>query len=218
MVEGEKSVLELVNSSLKTVEIFAREDWLQAHQNEVTGVQTHSATQADLERMSFFKTPSPVIAIAEQESHPDSEPRSSWIIALDGINDPGNLGTIIRIADWYGVDQVWCSNNTVDVYNPKVISSTMGSFTRVRVIYDDLQSRLEQTSRRLLFTLMDGQPVSQVSKDQGGIIVIGSEANGISAEILGLDHEAVTIPRIGQAESLNAGVATAIICDRLIGN
>ncbi len=216
MVEGEKSVLELVNSSLKTVEIFAREEWLKTHNSELNGITCHSASQADLERMSFFKSPSPVIAVAEQRTIVESEPTSKWIIALDGINDPGNLGTIIRIADWYGIDQVWCSNNTVDVYNPKVISSTMGSFTRVTVIYDELHERLAQPNQRLFFTLMAGESVSNISSEPGGIIVIGSEANGISDKVLALHHEAITIPRLGEAESLNAGVATAIICDRLV--
>ena len=138
------------------------------------------------------------------------------MICLDDIKDPGNLGTIIRIADWYGITKIYASMETVDLFNPKTISSTMGSFTRVQVQYVDLVDILKQSNKPLLYTLMQGDSIYDVSKRTEGMIVIGSEANGISDGLLELAHQSITIPRTGGAESLNAAVATAIVCDRLL--
>ncbi len=216
MVEGEKSVAELIHSDYKISEINASNQWIESNAELRVDYPIKEASKADLERMSFFKSPSPVLAIASEKDPILPDFTQKWTLCLDGINDPGNLGTIIRIADWYGIKQVLCSTDTVDLYNPKSISSTMGSFTRVDVIYTDLTDVLPQSNSPLLFTLMEGESVVNMKLTEGGIIVIGSEANGISKQVLSLQHKAITIPRIGQAESLNAGVATAIICDRLI--
>lgn len=215
MVEGEKSVDELIHSSFRILSICASPEWIE--RNPITSdTEVFEATRTDLERMSFFKTASPVVAVVEQRLDASPKLDQDWILALDGINDPGNLGTIIRIADWYGIRQIWCSPNTVEVYNPKTISSTMGSFTRVDVLYIDLAKTLSEVDSPLLFALMEGKVASQFTDIKKGILVIGSEANGISDELLNLKHQAITIPRVGKAESLNAGVATAILCDRLI--
>ena len=165
--------------------------------------------------MSFFKTAAPVIAVVNQE-RPTKQDASDWVICLDDIKDPGNLGTIIRIADWYGINQIYASKETVDLYNPKTISSTMGSFTRVDVDYVDLGKFFEGNTKPVFFTLMAGDSIYDVKKQTQGVVVIGSEANGISESLMSIDHHSITIPKSGGAESLNAAVATAIVCDRLL--
>jgi TrmH family RNA methyltransferase len=215
IVEGTKSVLELIHSNFVIENVYATAAWINEYESGIN-IDITEASTSDLDRMSFFKTPSPVLAVCNF-ARPKLNETDNWIIALDGINDPGNLGTIIRIADWYGIAQIWCSEDTVDLYNPKTISSTMGSFTRVEVVYTNLESALEGTSRTKYFALMDGESVYSLNDVQPGILVIGSEANGIRQDLLENNHTAVTIPRRGNAESLNAGVATAILVDRLIG-
>ncbi|MDC1519115.1 RNA methyltransferase, partial [bacterium] len=138
------------------------------------------------------------------------------LVALDGINDPGNLGTIIRIADWYGINTIYCSSNTVDFYNSKVIQSTMGSFLRVNVIQGDLTELL--AGKDVYATLLDGENIRTLAKPTGGVLLIGNEANGIEKETLNnVKHTPITIPGNGNTESLNAAMATAICCERLIG-
>ncbi len=214
MVEGEKSVIELINSELILTNVFATPEWIKSNASTLN-IPITEASKVDLERMSFFKTASPVIATAKQPENRSLDLTQKWILALDGINDPGNLGTIIRIADWYGISQIYCSPTTVDQFNPKTISSTMGSFTRVSVQYLDLVELLKSTNKTAYFTLMEGESIYKTAAPSGGIIVIGSEANGISNELMSIPHNSITIPRVGNAESLNAAVATGIICDRL---
>ena len=214
IVEGEKSVNEVLNSSWRIDSIFATEQWLY-NQDITPNIQQVICSQTDLERMAFFKSASPVLAVVNLPDNVLYKPEENWTLLLDGIADPGNLGTIIRIADWYGIKQVICSPNTVDVYNPKCISSTMGSFVRVEVLYTELAPIIRQTKHPVLFTLMHGADV-RTQHLSSGLIVIGSEANGISQSLLELPHTAITIPKKGNAESLNAAVATGIICERLI--
>ncbi len=140
-----------------------------------------------------------------------------YTLALDAVSDPGNLGTIIRVADWYGIRQVVCSLDTTDVYAPKVISASMGSFLRVRVTYTDLPTYFEQVSGPIYGAVLDqGSNIHQRSADtEGGIVVLGNELSGIRAELAPYISEYIHIPRFGQAESLNVGVAAAVICDNL---
>lgn len=215
MVEGEKSVVELIHSDYKVEAIFASADWVAGNQSLLTDLAVFEGTNTDLERMSFFKSASPVIAVAYQPTTVSSS-SSDWALVLDDIKDPGNLGTIIRIADWYGINSIYCSEETVDVYNPKTISSSMGSFARVNIVYDDIIQVIKNANKKVFYTLMEGESLYDIPKQSSGLIVIGGEANGISTKLLGLEHTAVTIPRTGLAESLNAGVATAIVCDRLL--
>ena len=147
---------------------------------------------------------------------PEEKPvvESGLILALDDIRDPGNLGTILRLSDWFGISHVVCSNETVDIYNPKVVQATMGSITRVNVIYTDLEAFLDQTELPVFGTFMDGANIYEQKLPENGIIVMGNEANGISASIEKLATERLSIPRFGNlqlTESLNVATATAII-------
>ena len=139
---------------------------------------------------------------------------SGLIIALDSIRDPGNLGTILRLCDWFGIHQIVCSKETVDIYNPKVVQATMGSITRVNVKYIDLNDFLSRTKLPVFGTFMDGANIYKESLPQEGIIVMGNEANGISDELEGIIQNRLSIPRFGdlkKTESLNVATATAII-------
>jgi len=139
---------------------------------------------------------------------------SGLIIALDDIRDPGNLGTILRLCDWFGIKQIICSKETVDIYNPKVVQATMGSIARVNVNYLDLKTFITQTKLPVFGTFMDGNNIYQSNLPQNGIIIMGNEANGISAEIEKIVTSRISIPRFGElqkTESLNVATATAII-------
>lgn len=142
---------------------------------------------------------------------------NNFVLILDDINDPGNLGTIIRIADWYGIKNIIASKNTVDFYNPKTIMATMGSFARVNVFYEDLIEFFEKNQNIPTYgAFLNGENLRNIGKIKPGFIVIGSEAHGINQNLEKFIDKKITIPRFGSAESLNAGVATGIILERLI--
>jgi len=143
------------------------------------------------------------------------ENSKQWTLVLDSISDPGNLGTMLRIADWYGISRIVCSKNTVDVYNPKVIMASMGSFMRVRVSYEDLSALLSKTKLPIYGTFLGGENIHHMDFKTPGYLVIGSESHGISEQVASLVSHKITIPRIGGAESLNAAVASAITLDNI---
>lgn len=209
VAEGVKVVNELLNSSLKIHALFATDDFTTDNYN---GTITNITAQ-ELKKVSNLKTPNKVLGIFEI---PETNPRedNGLIIALDAVNDPGNLGTIIRLCDWFGVEQLICSKDTVDCYNPKVVQSTMGSLTRISIQYVDLPNYIENTNLPVFTADMDGQNVYTANLPQEAILVMGNEANGISTEIRSLIDNALTIPRFGdlqQTESLNVATATAIL-------
>lgn len=170
----------------------------------------------ELEKISSLQKPNQVLLIAEQQE-PAGEPelKNHFILALDGIQDPGNLGTIIRIADWFGIDQIIASKDTAELYNPKVIQSTMGSFLRVKVWYRNLETILQKKQVPVYGALLNGESMYNTASPKEGILVIGNESKGIRETILPFIHHAITIPRIGKAESLNAAVATGILLSQL---
>lgn len=177
-------------------------------------------TEEELQRISFLQHPQEVLAVFEM---PDTEltPQFSAInnqlsIALDGIQDPGNLGTIIRIADWFGIDAIYCSPDTADVYNPKVVQATMGSIAHIPVTYCNLEKLLSEIDCAIYGTLLDGEDIYKKKLQPNGIIVMGNEGNGISKEIRPFITHKLLIPNFSHAketaESLNVAIATAITC------
>jgi len=210
IVEGVKLVDELLKSNFKVVKLYALSSWLQ--QNIQYQFITTEVEPFELEKISTLQTPQQVIAIVQQaNTNAISSEWSGITLCLDGIQDPGNLGTIIRIADWFGIQQIICSDNTVEIYNPKVIQSTMGSFLRVRVMYTNLYTFLTETKLPIYGALLQGKNVFEIEKPSQAILVIGSEGKGISPEILPFIQHPITIPKKGGAESLNAAVATGIL-------
>mgnify|MGYP001021287636 FL=1 len=224
IVEGEKGVSELLAGPLKTVSIFALNEWLVQNEHSLKSrdINYQLITADELKKVSDLITPNKVLAIAEMPAAtaPDPITFSGMALALDGIRDPGNLGTMIRTADWFGIRQIICSTDSVDMYNPKVVQSTMGSFGRVNVTYTDLQAFIGALPDGfpVFGALLEGPDITEKTFTKAGIIVIGSESHGISKNLIPYVNEPIHIPRFSdsgadnQAESLNASIANGIIC------
>ncbi|MEP2772703.1 MAG: RNA methyltransferase [Fulvivirga sp.] len=211
VVEGVKSVDEVISSTFKIKTVVAEESFVQ--DRDLSGIEVIKASRKELAQLGSFKTNDGAVAVVHQKSNKSLTLTEGMFIALDGVNDPGNLGTIIRIADWYGIDNILASKDTVEVYNPKVIAASMGSFCRVNVYYHDLLTTLSESKLTKYGAFMSGENIHSQKLNQHGIIVMGNEANGISPEVEELIDVKITIPKYGSAESLNVAMATAIICD-----
>jgi len=209
IAEGFKTVTELLDSPIQLHQLYITNP---KHSNLS---KNHTLiTEKDLKKISVLKTPNDILGVFEIPKA-DTINASDLIIALDAIRDPGNLGTIIRLCDWFGVSDVVCSSNTVDCYNPKVVQASMGSLSRVNISYVNLEAFLLENKARSIFgTFMDGENIYNESLPESGIIVMGNEANGISDAIAKLTDKHLAIPRFGQlktTESLNVATATAIL-------
>jgi RNA methyltransferase, TrmH family len=216
IVEGAKSVQELLQSDFHTLTLLATGEFL-ATQN-IRGVERiEEVSEKDLQGLGEFQTSTSVLAVAKMKSNsPVKVADSEYGLVLDDIRDPGNLGTIIRTADWYGITKIIASLETADFYNPKVISATMGSFTRTSIFYTDLASFLEhERSRPVYGAYLEGRNVYDLKFAPGGLIVIGNESRGINDNLEKFISQKITIPRVGKAESLNAAIAAAVIIDNL---
>lgn len=214
VVEGLKSVNEVAKSNWQVETILCTKAFAHKYSEQIDALYEVIDTEI-FHNISTLKNPQEVLAIVPFQS--PKVAASAWSIALDGINDPGNLGTIIRIADWYGISTIYCSKNSVDLYNAKVVQATMGSFLRVSVLEVDLNEILK--NKNVYATVLNGKNIREIQPASSGVILVGNEANGISEAVLSeIKHIPVTIPKIGQAESLNAGIATAICCERLLPN
>lgn len=207
--------------------LFATADWLDAHREALKGLDADriiEAARRDIVRMSSLVTPPDVIAVYDipERSLDAAKARNELVIALDTIQDPGNLGTIIRVADWFGVHEILCSNETADCFAPKVIQSAMGSISRVRLHYGDLREMIKAVNPEAVYgTFLDGESITNASLKQTGIIVIGNEGKGISQEIESVVTERLLIPSYPEGqetgESLNAAIATAITLAKFRG-
>ena len=217
-VEGEKSVMEFLRSELTVVAVYGTEEFITKHLVllEQRYVEFESIDKDQLISVGSYKSNDGAIAIIKKPAYVDwPSLDTQFTIALDAINDPGNLGTIIRIADWYGINHILVSENSVDVFNPKVVNSSKGSFTRVQVHQVDLVNYLQEFNGPIYAAMLEGVDVHKFTFASRGILLMGSESHGISNELLALAPEPVTIPKLGLAESLNVAVATAIICDNI---
>jgi TrmH family RNA methyltransferase len=217
LVEGEKGILEIINSDFEIENIFCSEnlkikiELLKKTENIIV------CKEEEISCISTFKNNNSGVAVVHQKvaKNVDFDLKDKVVLILDNISDPGNLGTIIRLADWYGIGNIYCSEDTVEFYNPKVINSTMGSFTRVNVCYINLTTSLKKLKIPILGAFLGGENIRHY-KTKGPIaLIIGSESHGIGPEIEQLVTQKITIPRIGKAESLNAAIATGIILDNI---
>ncbi len=211
VVEGPKIVKELLFcENIEPVELFALPEWLEVNAELLSGLQVTPVSPSDLQRISFLTTPNQVLSIFKKPLF--TQTGHQIILMLDGIQDPGNLGTLVRIADWFGIGKIVCSIESADVFNPKVVQSTMASIARVEVVYTSLPEFIkENKSLPVYATVLDGEPLDKVGKIEKGIIVTGNESKGISEAVLQLASHKITIRKIGKAESLNAAVATGIV-------
>jgi TrmH family RNA methyltransferase len=209
VVEGIKTIREFLNSSYVLDHLYTTEPF----ENVSNEFQT-ILTEKELKKVSFLKNTNSALAVFKIETFSDID-ETKLLIGLDDIRDPGNLGTIIRLCDWFGVTDLICSENTVDCYNPKVIQATMGSLTRVNVIYLNLENYLLSTSVPVFGTFMKGANLYKNNESaETGIVVLGNEANGISENIEKIITHKITIPKFGkiqQTESLNVAMATSIV-------
>ncbi|MGE5520655.1 MAG: TrmH family RNA methyltransferase [Candidatus Dadabacteria bacterium] len=212
VAEGRKIVDELIKTEETRIEtIYATPDWVVDYP-DLPNVQV--VTKAELQRISFLSTPNKVLALVKY--FPVQVPNTKTLVLyLDEIQDPGNLGTIIRIADWFGINNVVCSEQCADHYNPKVVQATMGSIARVRV-YSDYELQWLKKQQPVYVSTIDGTTISEFGKVNEGVLVIGNESRGIREEILDLANATVSIPRIGGAESLNAAIATGILLSHML--
>ena len=207
--EGIKVIEELLVSKFELQAIFTTEllDF------DVATDKIHTINTNELKKISALTTPNTCLAVFKIPIEKKLE-ENGLIVALDNVRDPGNLGTIIRLCDWFGITQLICSTETVDIYNPKVVQATMGSIGRVAVFYQDLAAFLKKTQLPVFGTFMEGENVYQKSLPQNGILVMGNEANGISESVSKSITQKLSIPRFGklqQTESLNVATATAIL-------
>jgi len=218
IAEGPKVVEELLQApALVIQEIFAVKSWLEQHPGLPAQVTITEVSNADLEKISQLVTPNKVLAIIQKQQPVSlASPNENLTLALETIQDPGNLGTIIRIADWFGVRQVICSVDCADSYNPKVVQASMGSIARVNILYTDLEKWIRENDDAALFvTVLDGEDIRKLGKVTGGILCIGNESKGVSKKIIELAHKKISILGKGGAESLNAAVATGIILSHI---
>jgi len=210
VVEGEKCMAELLNSSFEVVELFALKDWID--ENKVDFDKVQLVNLKELEKISNLKSPNKALAVVKMRKQAILQQESAVTLVLDDINDPGNLGTIIRMCDWFGVKQIICSENTVDIYNPKVVQSTMGSLFRIHIIYADLSVYLAKVTTPICGAYMDGENIKDIKINHKVHLVMGNEANGISGKIEKYISKRVTIKNIGgNTESLNVAVATSVL-------
>jgi TrmH family RNA methyltransferase len=217
LVEGEKAISELVSSSLKIQFIVLNEtiEQLKLYSNLTNSIYYES--DISIQKLSTLVSNNFGIAVVEMPVLTDDVDLNKISVVLDGVRDPGNLGTIIRICDWYGIRHLIMSKDCTEYYNPKVISASMGSFSRIKHLYVDLEMYLKSFPDKLkIGALLNGENIHEFEFPDSGFIIFGNESNGISDSILKLIDKPVTIPRFGDAESLNVGISCAVFLDNLV--
>ena len=218
VLEGEKSVTQLLHANYKVTLLVATPSFITKNRRllQTKSIQIRQANKTLLPTLGNFKSNNSVLAVAKIP--PSKLPNfttsyNNIVLALDTIQDPGNLGTIIRIADWYGIQHVICSNSTVDLYNPKVLQASMGSFLHMNIVYTSLKDYLPHLQLPILGTCTRGVSIHKTKLPAVGVLIIGNESHGMSDNLFPYIQQTISIPSYGQAESLNAAIATAVICD-----
>ena len=222
VVEGPKIVPEMLSlPHMRPRQVYATPEWVKGLsaglRRPLSAGTLVEVGVAELERLSALTTPNQVVAVFEKPVFPPPVWSSGVYLVLDGIQDPGNLGTIVRLADWFGVGVVVASPDSADVFNTKAVQSTMGSIGRVNVLYEDPAAVIRGAGLPVYAAVLEGEGVYGLGRIREGFIVIGNESRGIGPGLLELATRRITIPRVGAAESLNAAVATGIILSHLIG-
>lgn len=221
LVEGHKSINEFADSAYQVDTVYQTYTSDPKLLNLSRKINFQQISLNDLEKISSLKTPQDAVALVKIPEWPALKTetlRKSFTLVLDGVQDPGNLGTIIRTADWFGIRNIICSEDTVDAYNPKVVQATMGSLSRIKVHYTNLELLLRNSGLPVYGALLNGNNIYTTSFGNEGLIVMGNEGNGIRPAIEKLISRAITIPRAGGAESLNVSIAAAIFCSEITRN
>jgi len=222
LVEGLKSVTDFVQSDFYTIKTVFHTPQSEPKMLKVSGnIKFQEVSATEIEKISSLNTPQDVIALVEIPAQTKIDLKileEKFTLMLDGLQDPGNLGTIIRTADWFGLTQIICSEDTVDVYNPKVVQATMGSLSRIKVHYANLLFLLPQIKQPVFGAMLNGENIYQTNFGTEGVIILGNEGNGIRPEIQQLIRRKITIPQLGKAESLNVAIAAAVFCNEASRN
>jgi TrmH family RNA methyltransferase len=221
LVEGYKSVIEFINSPYQVEAIYYTTSFDPNVLKLSQKINLYNISVTDIEKISSLKTPQQVAALVKIPVWPalnNAKLQKKFSLVLDGIQDPGNMGTIIRTADWFGINNIICSEDTVDVYNPKVVQASMGSLSRINVYYTSLTDILPRIGLPLFGAMLNGENIYNANFGGEGLIIMGNEGNGIRPEIEKLINKVITIPRTGKAESLNVAIATAIFCSEINRN
>jgi len=215
IIEGIKSIVEFIPSAYQIHSIYFLAEYQSLLPKLPPNIKLFEVNNAELEKISTLQAPQGILALVNIPTPVILDKgvlTNTFSLVLDGIQDPGNLGTIIRTADWFGFKQVICSLNTVEVYNPKTVQATMGSLCRVNVVYQDLEELLKDITIPVFGAMLNGNSLYETQWGSQGIVILGNEGQGVSAEIVKLIDHPVTIPRVGEAESLNVAVSAAIFC------
>ncbi len=215
-VEGEKSVVEVLQSSFTVDLLLVTQEFASKHATLLSGkaFEVLFVTPNQLEQLGQYQSNDAALAVVQMKPNQAFLPeKGELILALDEVRDPGNLGTIIRIADWYGIKKLIFSSHTAEFYNPKVIQSSMGSFTRVQFYYGDLAQAFQEWKLPVYGAFLEGESIHELTNPTPGVLLLGNESQGISKEVEKWVSSKITIPSFGKAESLNVAIATAIFCD-----
>jgi TrmH family RNA methyltransferase len=221
IIEGIKSIIEFINSNYTIHSIYYTTEFASLLPKNITNIKLFEVNNVELAKISTLQTPQGVLALVNITQEQKLELKclkNCFSIVLDDVQDPGNFGTIIRTADWFGIKNIICSENTVEAYNPKTVQSTMGSLCRVNVIYTNLNQFLTETDLPIFGALLKGNNIYHTNWGKEGLILLGNEGHGISNHLIEKITTPVTIPRFGKAESLNVAVSAAIFCNELSRN
>jgi len=221
LVEGKKNVDELLSSELNINFIVATPEFInsQGYLADSTGIETYLISAKDLSSLGTLKTNTECLAVVHFSDKKKEINKKEHLFLFDNLNDPGNLGTIIRTLDWFGFNQIICSENTTDYFSPKVVNTSKGSVFRLNVMYDSLLSVISNLNRPVYLMDMLGTSIYSLNLNEiePSIFIFGNESHGISSELKKTTNQSITIPRFGNAESLNVAMATGILCSRLKG-
>jgi len=215
IIEGIKSIVEFIDSPYQIHSVYYLAQYQSLLPKLPANIKLFEVNNADLDKISTLQSPQGILALVEIPRMPALEPKKLkglFSLVLDDVQDPGNLGTIIRTADWFGFKHIICSQQTVEAYNPKTVQATMGSLSRVEVHYTDLISFLPKAGLPVFGAVLDGHSLYDTQWGKEGLLILGNEGQGISAELIKLITNPVTIPRVGSAESLNVAISAAIFC------
>lgn len=215
LIENEKIFLESIAAGWQFEHCYCTQGFEKKHLQTLSTLPYQVVEESELQKASTLSTNTHCLAVLKMPQYTDNEMTSSYSLVLEHIQDPGNLGTILRIADWYGITTIICSTDTVDVYNPKTVAASMGSFLRVKVVYRELEAYLRKQTLPIYGASLQGDNLHQFTFASKGLILLGNESRGISEELEALCSTLINIPRFGEAESLNVAMASAILCDNL---